>query len=284
MTEQTDPPTGEPTAEERKAGIAGVFDRAAATYDQVGLDFFGVIGDRLAAAAAPQPGERVLDLGSGRGASAIPTARAVGPTGAVHATDLAPGMVAALGDLARDLPWLTAEVRDAEDPPDGPWDLVLGSLVLFFLPGLDDAVRRYRRELADGGRLAFTWFGDADESWDEVYDALAADIPEEHRPPRGTPRKGPFSGRDAMAEFLTDAGFDEHHTETHRITIEMAAASQYWQWMWSQGMRYLLEQLDSAGQLTAAQERVQPLLDERLLRDGVLRWWTDVHYTVARPG
>lgn len=284
MTEQTDTPTGEPTAEERKAGIAGVFDRAAATYDQVGLDFFGVIGERLVATAAPQPGERVLDLGSGRGASALPAARAVGPTGAVLATDLAPGMVAALGDLAGDLPWLTAEVRDAEDPPEGPWDVILGSLVLFFLPGLDDAVRRYLGELARGGRLAFTWFGDADESWGDIHDALAADIPEEQRPPRGTPRQGPFSGRDAMATFLADAGFAEHRTETHRITIEMTEADQYWQWMWSQGMRYLLEQLDGAGQLTAAQERVQPLLDERLRRDGVLRWWTDVHYTVAQPG
>lgn len=273
----------EPSAEERKAGIAGVFDRAAATYDQVGVDFFGVIGQQLVTVAEPQSGERVLDLGSGRGASALPAARAVGPTGAVHATDLAPGMVAALRDLAADLPVLTAEVRDAEDPPEGPWDLVLGSLVLFFLPSLDDAVRRYRSQLADGGRLAFSWLGDADESWDEIHDALAADIPDEQRPLRGTPRQGPFSGIDAMASFLTETGFGDHRTETHRITVELTEADPYWKWMWSQGMRYLLEQLQAAGLLAAAQERVQPLLEERLQRDGVLRWWTDVRYTVARP-
>ncbi|WP_161962255.1 class I SAM-dependent methyltransferase [Nocardioides speluncae] len=276
-------PTAEPTAEDRKAGIAGVFDRAAATYDQIGVDFFAVIGERLVATAGPQPGERVLDLGSGRGASALPAARAVGPAGAVLATDLAPGMVASLRSRGGELPWLTAEVRDAEDPPDGPWDLVLGSLVLFFLPGLDDAVRRYRDVLSGSGRLAFSWFGDADKSWTEVYDAIDADLPADQRAPRGTPRQGPFAGPEAMAGFLEANGLGDHRTETHRITIEFTDSDQYWRWMWSQGMRYVLEMLESRDLLAAAQARVDPILEQRLQRDGVIRWWTDVHYTVARP-
>lgn len=283
MTEPASAAT-EPTPEERKAGVAGVFDRAAATYDQIGVDFFSVIGARLVAAADPRPGERVLDLGSGRGASALPAARAVGPTGAVLATDLAPGMVAGLRQQGSDLPWLTAEVRDAEDPPEGRWDVVLGSLVLFFLPGLDDAVRRYRGVLSDNGRLGFSWFGDGDQSWGEVYDALDADLPREQRAPRGTPRQGPFSGLDAMARFLEGSGLGDHRTETHRIAIAFTDTDQYWRWMWSQGMRYVLETLESRGLLAAAQARVDPILERRLSRDGAVSWWTDVHYTVARPG
>lgn len=273
----------EPTAEERKAGIAGVFDRAAATYDQVGLDFFGVIGERLVKAADPRLGDRVLDVGSGRGASALPAARAVGPTGAVLATDLAPQMIAGLREQATDLPWLSAEVRDAEDPPDGPWDLILGSLVLFFLPGLDDAVRRYREVLEPSGRLAFTWFGEGDRSWDEVHDSLVADLPENERPPRRSGwQRGPFAGVEEMSTFLTELGFGEHHTETHRIELELVDPDHYLRWMRSQGMRYLIESLEKHGLLETAQARVRPLLEERLRRDGVLRWWTDVHYSVAR--
>ncbi len=85
----------DPTPEQMKAGVAGVFDRAAATYDQVGVDFFRPIGRFLVSRTAPRPGERILDLGCGRGASALPAAEAVGPTGAVLATDLAPTMVEA---------------------------------------------------------------------------------------------------------------------------------------------------------------------------------------------
>ena len=84
---------GTPSPEEIKAGVAGVFDRAAATYDQVGVEFFQPIGRFLVSRTDPQPAERVLDVGCGRGASAIPAAEAVGPTGSVLATDLAPSMV-----------------------------------------------------------------------------------------------------------------------------------------------------------------------------------------------
>ncbi len=36
------------SAAEVKAGVAGVFDRAAGTYDQVGVEFFGPVGRFLA--------------------------------------------------------------------------------------------------------------------------------------------------------------------------------------------------------------------------------------------
>jgi ubiquinone/menaquinone biosynthesis C-methylase UbiE len=48
--------------------IVDVFDRASADYDAVGVDFFTPMGAALVSAASPQPGERVLDVGCGRGA------------------------------------------------------------------------------------------------------------------------------------------------------------------------------------------------------------------------
>jgi hypothetical protein len=44
---------GTPSAEEIKASVAGVFDRAAATYDQVGVDFFQPIGRFLVSRTDP---------------------------------------------------------------------------------------------------------------------------------------------------------------------------------------------------------------------------------------
>ncbi|WP_371127167.1 methyltransferase domain-containing protein [Streptomyces sp. 2112.3] len=41
------------------------------------------MGRRLVDLAAPRPGERLLDVGCGRGAALFPAARAVGPAGRV---------------------------------------------------------------------------------------------------------------------------------------------------------------------------------------------------------
>lgn len=263
-----------------KAGITAVFDRAAATYDQVGLDFFRRIGQELVGRTAPSPGERVLDLGCGRGASALPAARAVGPTGRVVATDLAPTMVDGLRQQARDLPWLTAELGDAEQPPAGPWDVVQASLVLFFLPGLSEALDRYREVLAPGGRLGFTWFGRGDDSWDDVQHIIRQAIPEDRRPP-DIPRSGPFSSVEAQHLLLSEHGFGQATTETFRVELSFRDPDHWWSWTWSQGQRHLLEQLEAAGGLEEARHRVDAVLEQRH-RDGTLVWWTEVRCTLAQ--
>ena len=74
-------------------GPAGVFDRAADTYDAVGVPWFQPIALRLVTELAVQPGERVLDIGCGRGAALFPLAEAAGPAGSVVGIDLSPRMV-----------------------------------------------------------------------------------------------------------------------------------------------------------------------------------------------
>lgn len=272
----------EPTPEQRKAGIAGVFDRAAATYDQVGVEFFGPIGQFLLRRTAPQPGERVLDVGCGRGASALPAARRVGPTGTVLATDLAPAMVEAVRRQAADLPWLTAEVGDAEVPPAGPFDVVQGSLVLFFLPDLAGAVDRYRAALAPGGRLGFTWFGEPDPRWEPVFEALAGVLPDGQRPPGRPGRDGPFGSVDAIHEFLSGRGWTEVTTETLVVEVGVRDADHWFEWSWSQGYRFLLERIEAAGLMARAREEVDPLL-AGIAAAGALSWRAEVHATLARP-
>lgn len=269
-------------ARARKDGIAAVFDRAAATYDQVGVTFFGTIAEVLVRHTAPQPGERVLDLGCGRGASALRAARAVGPTGRVLATDLAPRMVEGLRSGAGDLPWLTAEVGDAEWPPDGPWDVVQAGLVLFFLPDLDSALDRYRAALGPEGRLGFTWFGDTDESWDPVFDVIVDMLPAAERPPANPARSGPFESVEALENLLHQHGYAEVATTQTRVEALVDDIDQWWAWSWSHGQRRLLEAHQRLGTLGPLRDAVDPLL-EGIAGDDGLRWWTDVRCTLARP-
>ena len=271
-----------PSPEEMKAGVAGVFDRAAATYDQVGVDFFQPLGRFLVSRTDPRPGERVLDVGCGRGASAIPAADAVGPTGFVLATDLAPSMVEEVGRAAGALPWLTAEVGDAEQPPDGTFDIVQAGLVLFFLPSLDTALARYRDLLARDGRLGFTWFGEPDARWGPVFGALAADLPEDERPSSRTPGQGPFVSVARMHEHLAAQGWADATTQTLVHEVRVRDVDHWFEWTWSQGYRYVLEKLVARDLLPAARDRVDRLLEEMTVRDGGLAWRAEVHATLAR--
>ncbi|HEX6878652.1 MAG TPA: hypothetical protein VF165_23540 [Nocardioidaceae bacterium] len=73
-----------------KQAVAGVFDRAASTYDQTGVDFFGAVGRELVDVADPRPGEWVLDLGCGLGASTLLAAERAQPGGRVPTEEQGP--------------------------------------------------------------------------------------------------------------------------------------------------------------------------------------------------
>ncbi|MFZ2035257.1 MAG: hypothetical protein WAW53_16015, partial [Candidatus Dormiibacterota bacterium] len=59
--------------EARKQAVAGLFSRTADTYDSV-LPFFTYFGERMVTAAAVAPGDHVLDVACGLGASLFPAA------------------------------------------------------------------------------------------------------------------------------------------------------------------------------------------------------------------
>ena len=80
-------------AQQRRAGVAALFDQLAPVYDQGEVPWFGPIARRLVALVAPQAGERALDVGAGRGAVTFALREAVGPTGHVTAVDLSPAMI-----------------------------------------------------------------------------------------------------------------------------------------------------------------------------------------------
>src|SRR4051794_7745169 len=112
---------------------------------------------QLITLVAPQPGERVLDVATGPGVVALAAAVAVGPTGQVLATDLAPewGDVIAERCAEAGLDAVTFRAMGAEqlDLPDRSFDVALCQFGLMFVPDPVQALREMRRVLRDGGRL-----------------------------------------------------------------------------------------------------------------------------------
>ena len=143
-----------PAASERIQQVAAVFDRAAQTYDSVGVPWFTPIAERLVRDLAQAPGEQAVDVGCGRGAAVFPLAAGVGPTGRVVGIDIAPGMITALrSDIdACGLANVEAQVMDATSPDLGgeTFDLLASSLVLFFLPEPRTALNNWHDLLVPG--------------------------------------------------------------------------------------------------------------------------------------
>jgi ubiquinone/menaquinone biosynthesis C-methylase UbiE len=109
--------------------------------------------------AAPQPGERALDVACGTGSVARHVAPLVGAAGKVVALDVNPDMLA----VARALPapagativWLEGNATRL-DLPDDAFDLVLCQQGLQFFSDRAAALREMRRVLTDGGRVVIS--------------------------------------------------------------------------------------------------------------------------------
>jgi arsenite methyltransferase len=103
---------------------------------------------------APQPGERVLDIGSGPGYLLASIAEAVGPTGAAHGVDPSPAMNALAAARTDGMPWARIDDGDAValPYPDGAFDAAVSTQVYEYVTDVAGALGELRRVLRPGGR------------------------------------------------------------------------------------------------------------------------------------
>jgi arsenite methyltransferase len=108
--------------------------------------------------AAPVPGERVLDLGSGSGTDSFAVAALVGPQGWVTGVDMTEEQLAKASGLRDSAGIANVEfIRGyIQNPPvpDASVDLVVSNGVINLVPDKDEVFRAAARALAPGGRLA----------------------------------------------------------------------------------------------------------------------------------
>ena len=226
---------------EQVAKVTAVFDMVADDYDQSGVGFFQPIADQLAAALDAQPGERAVDVGCGRGAVTLRLAEAVGDTGHVTAVDVAPAMVSLTREAAEraGLGNVSAEVMDATAPtlPEGSFDVLASSLVLFFLPEPDAALARWIRLLRPGGRAGITTFGDQDDTWKHIDALFKPYLPPQMLDARTSGSGGPFASDAGMEELLRAAGAAEVRTVRQDLPVHFADAAQWRAFSLSTGQR-----------------------------------------------
>ncbi len=229
---------------DRHQQVAALFDRVAATYDQVGVEFFQPIADGLLGHLDAQPGERALDIGCGRGALLLPLTRAVGAAGSVTGIDLSPQMVeASAAALAAE--GLVAEllVADAAAPglPPESYDLVASSLVIFFLTDPAAALAAWADLLKPNGRLGISTFGDFSKAWRAVDGVFDPYLPSQMLDARTSGAAGPFASDAGVEALMAGAGLRDIRTHSFTISVRFTDADQWYAWSWSTGQRRMWE-------------------------------------------
>lgn len=143
------------------ARVSGMFDQVAPRYDLTN-DVLSMGNDRLwrvatTRAVAPKPGQRILDLAAGTGASSVSLAR----SGAeVVAADFSPGMIAEGERRHRGIPNLSFRQADATALPfaDDEFDTVTMSFGLRNVNEPEKALAELLRVTRPGGRLVICEF------------------------------------------------------------------------------------------------------------------------------
>jgi ubiquinone/menaquinone biosynthesis C-methylase UbiE len=153
----TDERARERTYERRLRRGRRLWNLAAATY-YGGMDRMRARLDDLALRElAPLPGEAVLDIGCGTGATLVPLRAAVGDGGRVVGVDYSQRMVARAGRRVGEHWWANVTVRRAdaarESLGDNEFDAAVALTSLSAMPDVRAAVELAHRALRPGGRL-----------------------------------------------------------------------------------------------------------------------------------
>ncbi|UQU61354.1 class I SAM-dependent methyltransferase [Couchioplanes caeruleus] len=268
----------------RSAKVAAVFDGVADVYDQVGVPWFTPIAQQLVRLAAPAPGERVLDVGCGRGAATVALAEAVGGDGHVTGIDLSARMVEACrADVARlGLANVDLQVMDASAPSlPGGYDLVVSSLVVFFLPDPPAALAAWRRLLVTpGGRLAISTFGSRDPVWDAVDATFRPYLPAGMLDARTTGAAGPFSSDAGVEELVRAAGCTGVRTVLSDIEVTLADGAEWYAFSRSHGQRAMWDAIPESDH-DAVRAAAETQLDRARGADGRIHLHQQVRCTLA---
>lgn len=185
--------------------------------------------DWMLEAAAPQPGDRVLDLAGGPGTMSMIAARSVGADGAVIGTDFSEQMVEVARARARaeGLEQIDFRVMDAEaiDLPDGAVDVVLCRMGYMLMADPATALAESARVLDRGGRLALAvWAEPEANPWAAVPMRALMEHLGAPGPPPGAPGLWALAEEERLRGLLTAAGLGAVTTEVLDDRIEYESA------------------------------------------------------------
>ncbi len=208
------------------------YDSVADVYVQVAVPWFAPIAHDLIAAVHPEPGERVLDLGTGTGLVAGLVQQVVAPSGVVLGVDPSVAMLTSVGRHTRIV--LVAGRAPGLPIVSHSLDLVVANLVLSHLPDLRDGLADVVRVIRRDGRLGCTAWAtplppgpgndrpEANDIVASIKDALEMNLPQPERGP--VPHEDWLYGAGHLREVLVQSGLTDMRVNRHRYDVTTTIA------------------------------------------------------------
>jgi SAM-dependent methyltransferase len=231
---------------------------------------------RMLLDAGLAPGMRVLDVGTGAGDVALLAAELVGPTGSVVALDQNPDILQTAYARAQaaghdHVAFVAGDALDAELP--GPFDAIIGRLVMMYIGDATGALRRLSGLLAPGGIVAFQDFNFTPDSvrvtpylqlWHTAWGWMVATAER-----AGIPATAGFGLHRAMV----DAGLSIPSMRLESI-VETGPDAASYAWI-TDAIRSMLPLIERFGVATAAEVDIDTLAErlraETVAVDAVLK-------------
>lgn len=190
------------------------------------------LNDRLVDLARLEPGDQVLDVGTGVGEPAVTAARKVGPAGRVVGIDLARRMIEVGRERVRRLGLEQVElmVGDAEslDLAPASFDAVLSRWTLMMVEDAGRALADQGALLVPGGRMAYALWGHPERvPMISIAMAAAGEIfPIPELPPE-EPQHLWLRGLEVLGDLARGAGYRDVHTEVVDVTFRFPSRQAY---------------------------------------------------------
>jgi ubiquinone/menaquinone biosynthesis C-methylase UbiE len=235
------------TFEEAKVKTAQAYNAAADLFDHPANTFWNRFGSSTVERLNLFPGEKVLDVCSGTGASALPAALKVGPDGQVVAVDLADKLLAEAKAKAEAQNLKNLEFRAGDmlalGYPDGHFDAVVCIFGIFFVPDMAAAVRELWRNVRPGGRLAITTWGPGlfEPANSLFWQTVRAERPDLYK---GFNPWDRISTPEGLGAMLTEAGLHDVEIVAEPASHPLASPEDWWTLAMGSGYRGTLDQLE----------------------------------------
>lgn len=235
--------------EEPQRKAQTTYNAAADHFDDPANAYWDRYGRRTVEQLQLRPGLKILDVACGTGASALPAAEAVGPTGQVVAVDVADQILALARTKAKDRGLDQVEFRTGDMTqlglPNASFDAVVCVFGIFFVPDMQALVADLWRMLRPGGKLAITTWGPnlfepMYSAFDQALQGERPDLVSDFRPwDRLTEVR-------AVEELLTESGATAVEVTAEEGRQALASPESWWSVVLGSGLRAAVEMMGPA--------------------------------------
>jgi ubiquinone/menaquinone biosynthesis C-methylase UbiE len=272
MTAENHAPTAEigmkaelPDDAQRRAAFT--YNAAADFFDASPLSFWHYFGRRTIELLSLSTGSRVLDVCCGTGASALPAAETVGPTGEVLGVHLARELLelARAKAVRQRLANIQFEVGDLLSLrfPVESFDAVICVFGIFFVPDMVTAVNELWRRVRPGGRLAVTTWGPnffepgSNAFWRSIMDVR----PDLHK---GFNPWDRIDNPESLKRILDKAGVTSAKIVIENRLHPIKSGDDWWAIVLGSGYRGTVEQLNQVDREKVKEANLAFLRDEKV--------------------